>query len=54
MNPLFKGLLATVLLSGGGYIWFGFYGYWTLSGLAMLWAGGWLIGELAAEVSFKK
>lgn len=49
MSPLAKGILAILLLTGGGYIWFGFVGTWTLIGLVMLWAGGGVVGSLAAQ-----
>lgn len=49
MRPIVKGVLATLLLSGGGVIWFSYIGYWTLIGLFLMWAGGWMVGELAAE-----
>ena len=49
MNKLVKGLLAYFLVSGGGFIWFGFVGWWTLIGLAMMWAGAAVIGSLAAD-----
>jgi hypothetical protein len=49
MNPLIKALTAVLLMNVGGFIWFGFNGWWTLSGLALLWVAAAMIGSLAAE-----
>lgn len=54
MNPLVKGILGATLINIGGYVWYGFVGYWTLSGLAAIMVGSWMVGALAAEASFKK
>jgi len=49
MKPLPKAILAIVILQVASIIWFGFVGLWTLIAFPLYVAGGWLIGELAAE-----
>ena len=53
MNPILKGILGAVLINVGCFVWYGYVGTWTLTGLAAIMVGSYLVGTVSAEASFK-
>lgn len=53
MSPIAKTIIGILLVGIGNVIWIGYVGAWTLSGLVLCAIGGWMLGTVAAEASFK-